>query len=252
MKIFIWNFWGDSIYKKVTINSSFSEYFIFGNLILGFPFGHIFDLFSSGNKKYTYDDDIYVDLNNESDNYKLYSPSSMYKNKVNLLFTFPEGNHFYQEMQGEYGTQFGFLGLGTGLEYYYSEDQFFSLNFKYIMDFPVFIPAPVDYEAPYPIRSAWALSFTDNYDFNHWILGYGLHYTEYFYAYINMDKEFNNYTEFENYYGSIGPALSIKYKIRDRFRLGLNYNPSLFRVDSPARIDYSHVFFFELGVPVEL
>jgi len=96
---------------------------------------------------------------------------------LNLLLAIPELNFFHLKPENETIKNFeGFVGLGIGSEYFYKDNKSLQLRGDFITDFPVFVPAPYDWDESQPWENSHAfnISLTDNFRWKRFQTGYGL------------------------------------------------------------------------------
>jgi len=232
----------DSLEKTVNIWSEYSNYFFFGNLPLT-PITHIADYLISGdNLIYTYDDHIYIDMNNYINDYSGYAFWEDRKEQ-RLLVTVPEVNLFSQsvpELTNNINAA-GFLGLGLMYEQQYSDNKYWSAAIEIASDLPVPIPmiGQLNLDRKYGYQFCWHFDIRDNYDLNDYLsVGYGLSLNRL----LTPSKFGYEPDEIKKDYESTAVGLSFAAKIRITkwFALGLNYNPSFFELLNGPEFDYSH------------
>src|SRR5687767_15798002 len=67
---------------------------------------------------------------------------SLKKGTTNWIVSFPYVNSFYLQTIDKYKTSTGFLGFSTGLEYFYKDSNYISINLGVALDFFFPVPAP--------------------------------------------------------------------------------------------------------------
>ncbi|MCK5742658.1 MAG: hypothetical protein KAH48_10600 [Chlorobi bacterium] len=232
----------DSLEKTVNIRSEYSNYFVFANLPFT-PISHIADyLIGTDNLLYTYDDHIYIDMNNYINGYSEYAFRGTRKEQ-RLLITVPEVNVFSQsvpELTNNINAV-GFLGLGLTYERQYRENKYWSTSLEIASDLPVPVPmiGQFNIDRKYGYQYCWHYDIRDNYDLNDYFsVGYGLSLNRLLtpskYAYSDSDVK----KDYESM--AIGLSLAAKIRITKWFALGINYNPSFFELMSDSKFDYSH------------
>jgi len=232
----------DSLEKTIIICSEYSNYFLWGNMFCP-VFCHAVDYVLSDNTRiYTYDDDIYIDMNNYIDDYSV-SAFWEKRKKRRLSIVVPELNMFSQtvpELTKNINAT-GFLGLGLMYEQQYAENKYWSAALEIASDLPVPMPmiGQLNVDRDYGYQFCWHFDIRDNYDINEYLsIGYGLSVNRL----LTPSKFGYEKGETKKDYEStaIGLSFAAKVRITKWFALGLNYNPSFFELLNDPEFDYSH------------
>ncbi len=225
--------------KKVILESSLSNEFYFGNIIF-LGDAHIIDYYLSKDTKInSYDDEIFVDMNDTLNNYFRWGfPENNY-HKFAVRFSFPEGNFHKLNTQSVKNSTVGFQGITGELDYHYSNNRFLSFTTGIALDIP---PVPAAYDPPDTTFSISTLfiSFQNHHDFDTWELGYGLSCSRYFYQERNGDSYFSKR------FSGVGLSLSASRRIFQIMQIGINYLPTLMFFEQRREFGYSHLVYFEL------
>lgn len=204
--------------------------------------GFIFDY--NNPKRFTYQRNLFLNYATSDNSPQRFSLPR--KGQFNVICSLPWINNFYLHPQNEaVKNNIGYWGFSTGLDYYYTEKKFLSLRGNAVTDFFLPVPAAVDFRGEFTLMSSEYISFTDNFQFKNFSLGYGLNY-----AWNKWDHR---------YYGpinelfpsaripvtksnqSIGFTLNEYYQCSKHFFIGLIYRPTIFAVSPVNEIRYEHL-----------
>ena len=245
----------DTVEKKFHINSKLSTSFWLGNTFLG-PgvLGYAIDLTNS--KRFTYPH--YITLNLKSANNSIYSYHSWVapeKGLLTLKLSIPEANHFYLNKGYGYGSEFGFLGVSGGFEYYFTDKYCLNMDVGVLTDFIMPVSEPIEYEGSYDRSLATYADIQLGRDFKRFHLDAGFQFNKTSYYEREVIEVFPEYIDVLKYsqtQNNFGLALSSYYRISNSFNLGLNYYPSFIGwSNNTVQTHYSHILFFELNFRLE-
>jgi hypothetical protein len=208
-------------------------------------------------KRYTYPKTIFVDL--EHDKPYTTSVSKTWlkpeKNLLNFKISIPEGNHLYLNKGYGYGNTFGFLGISTGFEYYFSNKYCINMDVGGLMDFMAPVPAPVDHWGNYNQSYATYGDIQIGSDYKRLHYDVGLQFTRTSFYERKTVELFPDYIDTLRYSKSqnnMGLALSTYYRITKGFNIGLNYYPSFIVIgNGDTKFHYSHLIFLELSFKIK-
>jgi len=248
----------DSLQKLIQVNHKLSTAFWLGNMFSGAGIiGYAIDL--TNPKRFTYPTYITINFNSNGQ----YSTSTKKywtwlipeKQLLSFKISFPEGNYLYLNKGKEYGSTFGFLGISGGLEYYFSNKYCINMDIGALTDFPLPVPAPIDYLCTYHRSFATYGDIQLGSDFKrlHYDSGFQYNKTSYYEREtVELFPEYIDTLKYSKKQNNIGLALSTYYRISNGFNLGINYYPSFIAWDN-NRIQphYSHLIFFELVLRFE-
>jgi hypothetical protein len=186
------------------------------------------------------------------------------KGSFNALFAIPEVNFYDLKPEGE-TRKFngGFLGAGLGLEGFYKKNKSLQLRGEYILSFIIPVPAAFDPDrySSWETTGAWNVSFTDNFIFQRFQLGYGLNFalnnwnlSGYHIKRTEDEITAGKQEEWVEGRGSksymLGFAFNAYYRITNHFYIGIIYRPSFLELTTPKFI-YEHTlsvdFMFNVG-----
>ena len=166
------------------------------------------------------------------------------------MISIPEGNFLRLNKGQKYHNAFGFLGIGAGVEYYFSDKQSISASIGTVTDFMLPFPAPVDYMGSYQRSFAFYVDIQTGTDFKRLHCDAGLQYNRTSFYERETVELFPNYLDTLKYskqQDNLGCALSAYYRISRSFNLGINYYPSFIVFNNGAiTTHYGHLMFFEL------
>ncbi len=240
--------------------------FLWWNLIgMDFaPANYLIDL--TNQKRFTYGNKIYL---NSQDSIRIIGQKKKWfskeyfdkqypkrKGALNCVVSVPFVNAFYFNTK-DYGKQsgIGFLGISTGLEYFYKNDKFLSLNIAAFTEVAPFYP----YNGSADLFTCRSLSLTDNIKYKRYSFGYGLNYSITHYIYDVRDYDAPEYDwSYTHLYTihqnsqNIGINTNVYYQISKFFFVGVLYRPSFYEFKPVSKFDYEHTFSFDfvLKVPV--
>lgn len=184
-------FSNDSISRNYLFQPSLNPKFLYGNLAIMPPgVGYLVDL--TNQKRFYYGKSVLVNTKDTTlEDKKLYkiprknvsvnfhSNFETKKGQVNLIVSIPWGNSFHFKPMGETKkNNTGFLGFGTGIEYFYKENNFIGLYASVVIDFMVPVPAPISYDGEHEFFSSLSIGLTNYHKINQLPFGYGLNYAK--------------------------------------------------------------------------
>ncbi len=246
----------DSLKKKFLIKSRLSPTFLYGNLALLYaaPVGYLIDL--TNQKRFYYGDVINLNFNanesniSESSNINLLDiiksirPEDAvgYKNKFNINLSFPWVNWFRTITDGRMiRKEFGFLGVGLGVNYFYKNNYFIEFQTSTITSYFLPVPAPMLIDGNYAIFSNNIISLTNNYLKSFISLGYGIqsswHTWKYFFK---TDSTTTIEDRIIRKNASLGFEFNFYFQpLKDVF-LGIVYRPSIYTVAPYTKFTYQY------------
>lgn len=148
-------------------------------------------------------------------------------------------------------TWFGCLGIGLGIEYFYTNTKFFQLRADAITDFPAPFPAPFDFWGDRETLNSWYVSVTDNWRINRFTFGYGLNYAQNTWRFIPYPEydELGNLIPKKDYTRKINETLGVTfnsyYQLLSWFYIGVVYRPSIFPLSPQRGFGYEHIITFD-------
>ncbi len=178
---------------------------------------------------------------------------SFEERKLSFVIGIPEGNHILHKTQDFEIEKSGFMLFTGGMKVRISEKNSVLISAGWVMNFPVFAPAPYDcQELCEGLNNQFASARLEGkFLKNKLIYGAGLQVTSsnYNYSYFPFDSVSSadnpadsNYSSISN---SLGIHLSLHYAFTKVFSVGVNYLPSFLSLDN-MRFMYSHTLFLEL------
>lgn len=255
-------FSNDSISRNYLLKSSISPKYLYGNLAFVHfaPVGYLVDL--SNEKRFYYGSHIVANTNdtimklqtpvkksykNFKSNAREYFTKDFKTNKgqLNIIVSLPWINSFHFKPIGETSkNNTGFLGFGSGVEYFYKENNFIGIYASGVIDFLAPVPAPISYDGEHEFFSSLSIGLTNNHKIKRFTLGYGLNYAKNSWKLSNNDYDplietsRKPVTKSNN---SLGLIANGYFQFGKRFFVGLNYKPSLMVLNHTAKFNYEHV-----------
>ncbi|HEY5463342.1 MAG TPA: hypothetical protein VIJ95_08800 [Hanamia sp.] len=186
-------------------------------------------------KRYAYPKRNYFNIKDTT--IKRYAFAPIRKGTINLSLSWPFPSFFsLQSETGNYNSV-GVLGLQTGIDYFYKNNQYVSLNFGAATD--VF----GDYFGPYfESGNTVFTSIMNNNVVGSFDLGYGISLSKFQWKRttigdtINLDQSIKS--------TALGFSLSAQYRFGNYFRFGFLYQPDFVRLNRQPALKYQHYFSF--------
>jgi len=264
-------FISDTISKNYLLKASLSPKFLYGNLaVIPFGVGYLVDLTTQ--KRFYYGKSISVNAsdtltenNTLARHYEISNKNvSNYftrdfdtrKGQLNVIASIPWVNSFHFKPIGKSAqNNTGFLGIGTGVEYFYREKNFVGFYASAAIDFMVPFPAPVTYDGEQEFFYSLAAGLTNNHKLNRFTVGYGLNYSRNTWRLSNNEydpsMEGSRMPEYKSN-NSLGLMANGYYQLGKNFFMGLNYKPSLLALDNTPKLNYEHVISLDLVWKIKL
>lgn len=262
----------DSIKKTIIIPSKLSPEFWFGNILNGSLYvGYIVDL--TNDKRFKYPTNVYCDINSPYQidfKYKpiekptnvlgqIDQPQKMKKytgdkGTINLKLSIPEGNSFIINKETHIGNSFGFLGITTGVDYYYKDKKYLGIGAGTLTDFIIPVPAPYDVMGEYERSFGSYIDLIHGFDIKRFSFNYGLSFSKYSYYKRITEELFPNYVDsllYSKTENRIGLSISSKFKITNYFNCGIKYVPSFYTLNT-NEFRYGHFLFLDIAINFEI
>lgn len=261
----------DDLKREIIIPRKLSPAFWIGNIVNCTLYaGFLMDL--SNDKRFKYPSNIYFDINSPKPidfKYKhAYTPINVLSQKsytqqkkrftgergtLNLKLSIPEGNFFVINKQTHIGNSFGFLGITTGLDYYYKDKNYLGIGAGALTDFIIPFPAPYDVWGEYERSFGSYYDILHGFDIRRFSFNYGLSISKYSYYKRITEELFPDYVDYLLYSkieNRIGLSFSSKYKLTNYFNLGIKYIPSFYTLKT-NEFRYGHLLFFDIALNYE-
>jgi hypothetical protein len=165
---------------------------------------------------------------------KRYAFAPIRKGTINLSLSLPIPSFFYLQPESENYVSIGSFGLQTGVDYFYKNNRYVSLNFG----------AGTDIFGEYlgkGYRESANLLFANlmnNYIAGRLDFGYGINLSKFQWRRITYGDTTNRDKTVKNILA--GFSLSTQYRFGNYFRLGILYQPDLFRINTSPAFKYQH------------
>jgi hypothetical protein len=243
---------GDSMTKSVDIDSKTSPVFLLNAYP---PFWPGFWVDWKNPKRYTYPRSIHFDLSEGGSQVtSLGLPTG--KGLWQLQLSLPYINSFLLRPEMEsVKNNFGFMGIGVGLEYYYKERRFINLSASVAINFLLPFPAPIDYSGEVEMASTSFVSLTQNHKINRFSFGYGLTFGSNNWAWRYIDR-FEppppTRAEAERSHEVLGLAFPVSFQRRKRFYFGMVYRPTFLRISTKKTFGYEHLISIDFGWKIRM
>ena len=175
-----------------------------------------------------------------------------YQGQINVLYSYPLVNVFHFKPQNELPkTIVGCLGIGLGVEYFYTNTKSLQLKGDAIIDFLLPFPAPVDFWGDRETVNSWYVSISDNWKIRRFTFGYGFNYAENTWKFIPYPEydDLGNLIPKRDFTRKTNKALGLTftsyYQILGWFYLGVVYRPSIFQLSPQRGLAYEHIVTFD-------
>jgi hypothetical protein len=175
----------------------------------------------------------------------------------------PEGNMLYLEQKdGKFITKTGFAGIGWGLEYFIKPKWSVNLQQNAVATFFIPFPATFTYSGSYTTAFATqthALLNRNLWNFNKLKLqlGVGISYNTFTFNknyssnFVDTILPTDDTTTYLTRYKTLGIPIQIKVPVTQGFHISLNYNQSLFRLNT-KQWDTSFMLYINLHFNINL
>lgn len=174
--------------------------------------------------------------------------------EINILLSIPEFNHFFINKGNKYGSESGFLGFSFGIQYWISSNRSILTQWGFAQNFPVMIPAYIEFDPTEGVHSQVASSFISiqmTEEFGVFDVAAGLQFTYSDYSksgplYVGGDTTTFSITRVQN---QIGLAFSGNLRVAPHLKIGVNYYPSVFGWSNKGTaFRYTHLAFLNFIV----
>jgi hypothetical protein len=214
------------------------------NIYFNYGIGMLVDL--SNPKRYDYPSKNYYYVKDSLILRHRFAP--MQKGTANLSFSLPFTTIFSVRSLGKQYNSAGILGLETGLDYFYKENRYLSLNVGAATD-----RLPVDYFGPGYVQTAVAVyaSARNNMLLGSFDLGYGISVSHLTWSRVPIGDSLLT-TQSQKSTG-LGFGFSAHYRLGKYFQLGVLYQPTLLSNSISPSFAYQHFMSlnFTLKIPVK-
>ena len=207
-------------------------------------------------KRYAYPKKIFLERKEEELIWRRFNPIGK-KGDAYLQVSLPYLNHFYFQPDGEPDAKSnaGFLGFSVGMDYYFQDQQFCQLTLGAAMDFPLPFPAPIDFVGENESLTTVYAQLSHQFHLNRWKFGYGLSVAQDTWRLttgLDIGTPPSTRDPVTKSEWMLGAVLPIHYQINGSFHLGLQYRPSLLRIENDFNWSYEHMTSLELAWKFQL
>lgn len=257
----------DSLQKQLTLKSRISPRYIVGNLFFYPPISYFVDL--NNDKRFYYKKNIYIKVKDTSARFgsiplgeklsSIFKPSLIDETgTVKLHVSIPWMNEFNFAPNGEKRvSNFGFLGVATGIDYFYKKDRFLSFQTDAKTSFDFLIPVPILFDSGERIvTSSVNFALSNNKKLNKFSYGYGLNYAQNYWLYINEYYDEATSTNVairkKSKNENLGLHLNSYFQLSDSFYIGIVYQPSFINFNTGPKFQYEHSLSLDLAWKINL
>jgi hypothetical protein len=244
----------DSLEKTVTLKSK---------VLKTYDIGHLYFVHNCPSKKgidnstsnliLGYDNPIFIDLINESSDYKKWRSSK--KGQLYVRASFPWFNYVGFDNGLGFENYVTYMGMTLGVDYYHSKRSYYSLigGATGISDlaFPVM---DSEYDTAEFVKT-YCIKLTNSHDFNLFsnekivfTIGYGLNFTHFTYK---IHDDVNNVELYKNTKSVIGLSVDANLLLFRYGFFGINYSPSFYTLTT-NKWEYSFLTYIDFGVKIPL
>lgn len=215
--------------EKVALQAKNSfEYW--ANIFTNYGIGMLVD--KDTKKRYSYPVRNYFFLDNGKISRKRFAPLKKGTLQLMLGTTFPN-NFLLESDHGKYHS-FGPPGIAAGIDYFYKEDQYLSVNFGAATDIFGEHFGPGYLEKGYVLYT----SVRNNTVKGSFDIGYGLNLTRSGWARMTFGDTTNRDNSIKS--TGLGLSLSTQYRMGGYFRIGLLYQPDFIVLNRNFTFNYQH------------
>lgn len=235
----------DTTNKHVIVTSELSNWFLWGNLFGPGIIGYAVDI--TNNKRFTYPENMYVDLNREGNNFRRWIVND--EVPLNITLSLPYLNHYYLKKENSAGAITGFLGCGAGVEYYLNYRSYLSWQIGISSAIPLPIPTSIDFSDKYEMVTDVFTNLRYNKRIDR--LQYGMGFSYQVLSYNKHDYSNSQTIDIETPVRGLGLSLSTQYQLSPFFFVGLLYEPMIYNL-TDSKYDYHHHLCLEVSWKVKL
>ena len=254
----------DTLVKDFLVKAYPSPTFLYGNLLFSTlaPLAYAIDF--TNQKRFNYGKSIFL---NSSDTTCIIGPtvgkgSYSYWNRIDpqkkeqiyVTVSNPLINTFYiHPLQETSKTSVGFLGISTGVEYFYRDTKYVALTGNAV--FNLFFPptTPTSFGSTHSMNSMY-ISLTDNYKHGRFNTGYGINFSKN--TWVSARRvDYASRTRIERIAkpdNSIGIILTEYFQVNRHFYIGLIYRPTIFKVYPIGAFSYEHLISLDVKWEVRI
>jgi len=229
----------DSAEQTLKIKSRNSLAF-WANIYFNYGIGMLVD--RKKPERYSYPKQFYLDYKLGKVKQTRFAPNE--KGTFSFNFSIPYINGYYIRTIDDYYANAGFMGIETGLDYYYKDKRYICLNIGGAISSIVPFPAAVKYSGEVQTAGVTFVNLRDNYCIGRFDFGYGLNLSKSNWYKTNYGDSIAE----RQHYSSTGLGLSLntQFKIGPHFRIGALYQPNILQFEHGPIIDYQHHMSIEL------
>jgi hypothetical protein len=238
----------DSVDKTIFIRPKQS--FVYWENFLNLGIGFLVD--NNTIKRFSYPKQIYLEKRDSSINIVNYP--TVRKSSIELCFLLPYFNSFSIRKNDGFYFSTGFLGIGGGINYYYKDNNYVSINVGSSLDYGIPIPVGADYFGDYKQHcSIIFLNIRNHIRYNHFDVGYGLAYSSSKWgSWQRGDSITNQDITLSKINSNLGLSLNVKYHLFKFASVGVIYQPSFIEFNSSPTFGYQDFITLEAAVSLNI
>lgn len=206
----------DSLEKTVFVKPILSSTYVFPNLVSGWIYGggYLIDLISR--KRFTYPNDVYIDINEKGDKYSTGADNQL----VNICIQVPMINIYDHTVGANSINSVGTFGFAGSMEYYLNKNYYLSGNIGYYPKFGGLLYSS-------PSREYRFMSLSMNKRINRWHIGVGM-------AWVGFNYQNDYFSENSYPNGTVNThgyalRLSTEYQLSNNWYASTFYQPLLLK-----------------------
>ncbi len=225
----------DSIKKTVFLKARNSPAY-WANLYY-FGIGMLVD--RDNTKRYAYPKNNYFTVKDSI--IKRYAFAPVRKGTMNLSLSLPVPSSFNLQSEKRNYNSVGAFGLQTGVDYFYKNNQYVSLNFGAATD-----ASFAEYFGPgyRELGTVWFANVMNNNVAGSFDLGYGINLSKLQWRRITIRDTINLDSSVKS--TTMGFSLSAQHRLGNYFRIGILYQPDLLTLNHSPTFKYQHYISFNL------
>ena len=223
--------------KKIIVLKARNSFAYWANIYFNYGLGMLVD--RDNTKRYSYPQKNYFTV--EDTTIKRHRFPPIRKGTINLSLSLPFLGIFdLQSGNGKY-TSAGIFGLETGVDFFYKNNQYVSVNIGVGTDATI-----VEHLGPgyFETGSSVFASVRNNHVLGSFDIGYGINVSQLQWRKMSIGDTINLDQSVKN--NALGFSLSAQYRMGNYFRFGLLYQPDLFTTNRSPAFNYQHYISLDL------
>jgi len=178
------------------------------------------------------------------------------KGDIYLDLSIPYANYFHVLPENEeVKNRFGFLGIGAGLDYYHSENQFLNVRGDALIDFPFPVPVSLNVGGESEHMTSITASLSNNHRIRRFTIGYGLSYARNTWQHrIYEDEPIHPPVKesISKTHDTLGLIFPVYFRVNNIFNIGVVYHPTFFRPNMTDKFSYEHLMSIDFAFKIPI